>query len=106
MSGCNQVMCTVCRTYLCWLCGARLSSTNPYQHYKEKGPCANRIYGAPAHAAPLPSSSTVRLQGELGSFAAAHMPLLLAGFFLSQHSVCTLCCERASAVRRPVPVVA
>lgn len=54
MSGCNRVMCTVCCTNLCWLCGARLSSSSPYQHYKEKGPCANRIYGAPI--ATLPSS--------------------------------------------------
>ena len=68
MSGCNRVMCTVCRTNLCWLCGARLSSTNPYQHYKEKGPCANRIYGALAIVAPLPSLSTVRLPNKLSSY--------------------------------------
>lgn len=55
VAGCNRVLCTVCHTNLCWLCGAKLSTCNPYQHYREKGPCANRVYGAPAPVAPRPS---------------------------------------------------
>ena len=50
MAGCNRVPCAVCRTNVCWLCGKKLSVSNPYQHFQQPGPCSNRVYGATALA--------------------------------------------------------
>ncbi len=52
VSGCNRVPCAVCRTNVCWICGAKLSGSNPYLHYQQPGPCANRTYGARRAAGP------------------------------------------------------
>ena len=43
--GCNHMICFKCDTHFCYLCGAYLDKTNPYQHYNTvKSGCYMRLW--------------------------------------------------------------
>jgi E3 ubiquitin-protein ligase RNF14 len=43
--GCNHMRCFQCNTHFCYLCGAWLEPTNPYQHFNKEGtPCFQRLW--------------------------------------------------------------
>ena len=43
--GCNHMICFKCNTHFCYLCGAFLTSANPYQHYnKPNEGCYMRLW--------------------------------------------------------------
>ena len=43
--GCNHMICSKCSTHFCYLCGAYLSSENPYKHYNDlKEGCYMRLW--------------------------------------------------------------
>lgn len=43
--GCNHMICSICQTHFCFLCGEGLSSRNPYSHYSDKGvSCYGKLF--------------------------------------------------------------
>eukprot|EP00884_Botryococcus_braunii_P001924 jgi/Botrbrau1/11732/Bobra.0195s0059.1 len=46
VDGCNRVRCGSCHKDMCWLCGAALTGSNPYDHFKMSGKCKGGTYRA------------------------------------------------------------
>ena len=42
--GCNKVLCTICKKYMCWLCSQQIQELDPYAHFRPGGPCENRLF--------------------------------------------------------------
>ncbi|BDA42122.1 probable ATP-dependent RNA helicase DEAH11, chloroplastic at C-terminar half [Coccomyxa sp. Obi] len=60
--GCNRVQCTGCRTQVCWLCGAKLPSPNPYAHFTANG-CPSVGGGAAHNGGGVPAGAWARAPG-------------------------------------------
>ncbi|CUS20176.1 LAQU0S01e00716g1_1 [Lachancea quebecensis] len=53
--GCNNMKCTVCFTFFCYLCGEALDKSDPYYHFREPAStCYARLFeGMPGLVAPM-----------------------------------------------------
>lgn len=43
--GCNKMVCSICNTFFCFLCGECLSRSDPYKHYSAaSSPCFQKLF--------------------------------------------------------------
>merc|ERR1712183_46065 len=43
--GCNKMTCYACHRYFCWTCMSKITSKNPYDHFKFSTACWNDDFG-------------------------------------------------------------
>eukprot|EP00116_Pleurobrachia_bachei_P008260 sb/3468522/ len=45
-TGCNKVQCSVCKGFMCWLCGEKLPMKDPYGHYSRSSGsgCVGKLF--------------------------------------------------------------